>query len=271
VKEQETRIHSMTGQAITILILALMVCLITPREANALKESRRAQVRRQIHEVKTWEMTKELGLDEEQARIFFPAMEDYEGNRDRLRDKRAGVESTLDSLLGAGGARADREILKNLESLKLIDREQTAHEDEYQRQLSRVLSPQQRARYELFERKFEARLREMIREVQREDKNSAGQGSHRSKLEDSTSPKKADRSSDGAGKTKKKKTKRELDKKEKSEEKSDSRKSKSRTGDKDRDKSDSKKSSEDRPSRGSGASRNLQNRTEGPELPRRGI
>ncbi len=255
MKKLHTNVAGSRGWLTAALFAALLALLLLAPDALALKESRRQQVKEQINRVKTWEMTKELGLDDEQARIFFPAMEEYENERDQLKMERGEIESTLDSLLADGGPRADSEILKNLERLRLIERRQTAHEDEYQRKLGRILTPQQRARYELFERDFEARLRQMIREIQDEqpERQSRSEYETRRRTTDD-GDRKVDRPKTDSSKTKTKTKSKSEDKKKNDKEKSD-RKSKSRTGDKDKDESGKKKNSDERSSRGKGSSR----------------
>jgi len=266
VKKLHMKGSDRRGLLTAALMAALLASLFLVPEAFALKTSRRQQVKQKINKVKSWEMTKELGLDDEQARIFFPAMEGYENDRDMLSDERGEIEATLDNLLAGGGPRADAEILKNLERLRIIERKQTAHEDEYQRKLGRILSPQQRARYELFERDFEVRLRQMIRDIQDEDvglsrksKSSSGNSRKSPELKERISKK-----NDG-------KTKPKYKKNDKSDGKKDTRKSKSHTGDKDKDESDKKKSSDERSSRGKRSYGDSGQRDEDPLAPRRGV
>ncbi|MBC8367304.1 hypothetical protein H8E52_07835 [bacterium] len=261
------------GLLTAALIAALLLSLLLAPEAFALKASHRQQVKQKINKVKSWEMTKELGLDDEQARIFFPAMESYENDRDMLSEERGDIEATLDSLLADGGPRADAEILKNLERLRIIERQQTAHEEEYQRKLGRILSPQQRARYELFERDFEVRLRQMIREIQDEESGqSRSSKSESGKLKKAPERKEQDNEKrEVKKKSSDRKTKTEDKKKDKSEGDNDTRNSKSHTGDKDKDESGKKKSSDERSSRGKRSSRDSEQRTEGPLAPRRGV
>jgi len=227
------------------LILALLLTLKPAGEAEALQENRRAELRRRIHTVKTWELKKDLDLSEDQARSFFPLMESHDEERGLLREERRSVESELDSLLALDGPRAEREILGKLERLKIIDRKQAARDEEYERRLGRILTPQQQARYELFERNFKARLKEMIRDIQREDEGPAtrerkeepdGKSSDRQEKKDGNSQ------SDGT--------------KDKSGGAESGRASKSHTGDGEKDKSGSKADSRERSSRGKGASRN---------------
>ena len=156
-----------TGTAFLLLGI-LLILSATP--AEALRTEKREKVRRQIREVKTWQMTRELGLSEEQARSFFPAHDDFETRKEELGLERENIEAELDSLLAAGGgARDERKILVSLEKLRRADMEMEANKKEFGRKMSRILRPEQQARYELFEKKFDAELRRMIQDLRREE------------------------------------------------------------------------------------------------------
>ena len=147
------------------LLLGILLILIAS-PAEALRTEKREKVRSQIREVKAWQMTRELGLSEEQARSFMPAHEGFETRKSELDIKREAIEARLDSLLAGGGSpRSEREILESLEHLKRVDLEMKVNKREFERKLARFLRPEQQARYELFEKKFDAELRRMIRDV----------------------------------------------------------------------------------------------------------
>jgi hypothetical protein len=147
------------------ILIALLVLLLA-QSAFALEAERRAQAREQIRSVKIWEMTRDLGLSEQQARMFFPAEEEHEREKERLRHERKTIETEMEARLSEG-RQDDRQLLVYLERIKQVDETLAVHEREFERKLSRILRPEQRARYELFEKRFEARLRQLIKEIQR--------------------------------------------------------------------------------------------------------
>jgi len=268
VKRWNSWLKLYPGRKAGIIILAVVALVATPYEAHALKESRRDSVRRRIHKVKTWEMSKDLGLDEEQARVLLPALDRYEENRNRLRDEREHVEAILDSLLASKNPRSEQDILENLERIKLIDRRRDAEKEEYERELNRILTPKQRARYELFERDFDTRLRKMIREIRQEDGRSSSSRKDRGKLDrhdsgrGSDRGKKIDQKREARSRKEAGKAKNDSKLKKKSPGKKPSRKSKPHSRDKDQNLSHTRKSRGGDSSRSRGIQRNSGSRTE---------
>jgi hypothetical protein len=136
--------------------------------ADALKEEEKENVRKQISTVKTWQMTEELDLSEEQATVLFPAQKSFEDRKTELSEQRQAIEAELDELLEAKDQNREG-IKEKMASLKEIDEKSRANEDQFRSKLSEILTVEQQAKYELFEKKFDARLREMIRDIQKED------------------------------------------------------------------------------------------------------
>lgn len=147
-------------------LLVAILLLGAAQGAFALKEERRAEVREQIRSVRVWELTRELGLSEQQARAFFPAEREYEERLEELRAERGEVEAEMEARLREN-RKDDRELLVHLERLRQIDKRISVHEQEFERKVGRILRPEQRVRYELFEKQFEGRLKQMIQEIQR--------------------------------------------------------------------------------------------------------
>ncbi len=161
-----------------ILLIALLALLVA-QSAGALKEERRAQVREQIRSVKVWELTRDLELSEDQAKVFFPEQQSHENSKEALRRERDTIEAEMEARLGEG-RRGDRQLLVYLERIKQVDKQISAQDDEFQRKLTRILSPEQQVRYELFEKRFDARLKQMIDQIKREEQRgskSRSQGS----------------------------------------------------------------------------------------------
>ena len=136
------------------------------KSASALKEERRAEVREQIRSVRVWELTRELELDENQARAFFAAEREYEEKLEGLRGERADVEAEMEARLREK-RKDDRQLLVHLERMRQIDKRIAVQEQEFERKMGRILRPEQRVRYELFEKQFEGRLKQMIQEIKR--------------------------------------------------------------------------------------------------------
>jgi len=159
--------RSILFPAATIGLCGLLT-LFAFQTADALKEEEREQVRKQISTVKTWQMTEELDLTEKQAQDLFPAQKSFEDKKGELTEQRLEVEAELTRLLEA--KEKNRGLIKGkMAQLKKIDEQTRANEDRFHTKLSRILTVEQQAKYELFEKKFDERLRQMIRDIQKED------------------------------------------------------------------------------------------------------
>ncbi len=154
--------------SVTTIGLCGLLILFAFQTSDALKEEEREQVRRQISTVKTWQMIEELDLTEKQAQDLFPAQKSFEDKKGELTGQRLEVETELTRLLEA--KEKNRGLIKEkMAQLKKIDEQTRTNEDRLHTKLSRILTVEQQAKYELFEKKFDERLRQMIRDIQKED------------------------------------------------------------------------------------------------------
>ena len=152
-------------RAIISLVSALI--LLNSQTAFALKETEKENVRKQISSVKAWQLTEDLNLSEEQAQALFPAQKAYEDRKEQLRKERQAAEKELDKLLGA--KEKDEALIKEkMSRLKSIDEQTRSNEDQFQVKISKILTVEQQAKYELFAKKFDNRLRQMIKDIKRE-------------------------------------------------------------------------------------------------------
>lgn len=145
----------------TFLILATLGI------ATAQAQPQREAVRDRIREVKAWQVVEDLGLDEDQAREFVPLMERYDRENDALKAERRRLEAELEELVKDVDANANpmRAVMADLRDL---DRRKADNERWFRDQAYPLLSLQQQARYELFEKRFRAQIRELIKDVRRE-------------------------------------------------------------------------------------------------------
>jgi Spy/CpxP family protein refolding chaperone len=153
-------------KAIVCMVSALI--LLSFQTAFSLEEQEKENVRKQISSLKTWQLTQDLDLSEGQAQALFPAQKTYQDRKKQLRGQREGVEAELDELLKAE-KKDDKLIKEKMAQLKNIDEQTRANEDQFHKKISKILTVEQRAKYELFDKKFDTRLREIIRDIKRED------------------------------------------------------------------------------------------------------
>lgn len=153
-------------KAIVYTVSALI--LLSFQTAFSLKEQEKEKVRKQISSLKAWRLTQDLDLSEDQAQALFPTQKTYQDRKGQLRAQREGVEAELDGLLKAE-EKNDKLIKEKMAQLKDIDQQTRANEDQFNKKISKILTVEQRAKYELFEKKFQTQLHEIIRDIKRED------------------------------------------------------------------------------------------------------
>jgi len=166
---------SMRAKAIILGALSLSLAF-TP--ARALQEREREELREEIRRVRAWELVRELGLDQRTEREFVPLYDEYNRARGRHRHERKGLEGTLEVLVKDSSRNADQ-IRSVMDDLRRLDERMKADEDAFRRHAFPLLSTEQQARFELFEKRFDARLRELIKEVR--DKRGLGESKDKGK------------------------------------------------------------------------------------------
>lgn len=158
---------------ITISIIAILALNALP--AQAIQEREREQVRRKIRDVKSWQISRELGLSEEQARRFVPLQEQYDHERDTLRRERRQLEQELEVLVKDVSANGDR-MRSVLLDIRNLDQRLADSERNFRARVYPMLTLEQQARYELFEKRFNAQIRKLIKDVRGESTRGSREG-----------------------------------------------------------------------------------------------
>ncbi len=146
------------------MILGVLGLALAIAPALALQEREREELREEIRRVRAWELVRELGMDQRTEREFVPLYDEYNRARGRHRHERKGFEETLEVLVKDSSRNADQ-IRSVMDDLRRLDERMKVDEDAFRRQAFPLLSMEQQARFELFEKRFDARLRELIKEI----------------------------------------------------------------------------------------------------------
>lgn len=151
------------------LFLIALFALLAARPAGAGGVMAREEVRERIRSIKTWELVRDLGLDEHKAQSFVPVFEDYDRVRGKLKHQRRGLERTLEELVkdSTGNAPRIRSVMLDMRS---IDERLQANESDFRSRAFPLLTVAQQARFELFEKRWSTRLKELIREIRQQER-----------------------------------------------------------------------------------------------------
>ncbi|MCB1161388.1 MAG: hypothetical protein R3C71_14375 [Candidatus Krumholzibacteriia bacterium] len=153
-------------------ILIALSALTAALPALADGELGREEVRERIRSVKSWELVRDLGLDERTAQSFVPVFEDYDRVRGKLKHQRRGLERTLEELVKDSTGNAPR-IRSVMLDMRGIDERLQQNETDFRGRAFPLLSVEQQARFELFEKRWSTRLKELIKEIRQEREQNA--------------------------------------------------------------------------------------------------
>lgn len=119
-----------------------------------------------IERFKRMRLVEMLDLTEDQSVRFFPRLNEFENTRREIKKQKDEILDKIDRLI-RNSASDQKEYEKLFAEIEAIDRKAGEEKLRFFNSLSDLLSIQQRAKLVLFERRFEAELRDAVREVQR--------------------------------------------------------------------------------------------------------
>ena len=121
------------------------------------------EIRKQLEQIKIWQMTKEMDLPTNKAEKFFPLYNSYNAELRKITTQRRETIRGLDSSIRKGEGEAD--IKKQIQLVLNLDSKIADAHEKFMQSLEGVLSPTEIGRYIVFEQKFDREIRERIRMV----------------------------------------------------------------------------------------------------------
>jgi hypothetical protein len=119
------------------------------------------QIRRQLEQIKIWQLTKEMNLPTEKAEKFFPLYNRYNSEMKGITDERKKLIRSLDSTVDKQAG--ESEISGQIKRIMSLDDRLAATHVNFIKSLEEILSPTEVARYIVFEQRFDREIRERIR------------------------------------------------------------------------------------------------------------
>jgi hypothetical protein len=144
--------------------ILLLVLLLTVAVTHA-QESEAQDPRAIIEKVRIYRLTSELDLTTEQAVELFPKLNELQKIEREFRDQQMKIIEHLREQVGTSAP--DTEIIKSLSRYEGIFKERLERQLKKMREIKKMLTPSQQARYIIFQDEFEREIREMIREVKK--------------------------------------------------------------------------------------------------------
>ncbi len=121
------------------------------------------EVRRQLEQIKIWQMTKEMDLPTEKAEKFFPLYNKYNDELKKITTERRQLVSGLGTALKDSVSDAD---MKNqIQQVIELDNQLVGAHRQFLQSLGQILTPTEIARYLVFEQKFQREIRDRIKMI----------------------------------------------------------------------------------------------------------
>ncbi|MEM6297594.1 MAG: hypothetical protein AAF740_02790 [Bacteroidota bacterium] len=136
-----------------IALLAMLVAM--PLAAQI--DGPNPQAREQIEAARVAFLTRELNLDTEQAKTFWPLFNEYESKKDEIRKELRGIRKRVDTS-------PDAELEKDLARVFALRRQEIVLDEKYQDKFKGMLNVRQLAKLHYAEHKFHRMMLEHLRE-----------------------------------------------------------------------------------------------------------
>ncbi|KPK64841.1 hypothetical protein AMJ83_01320 [candidate division WOR_3 bacterium SM23_42] len=118
-----------------------------------------------IEKIRIYRLTKELDLTTEQAYEFFPKLNELQKIDQEFRAEQQEILKELEVLIESDSR--EKEILESLSRYESIFRDRVERQINKLREIREMLTPNQQAKYLLFQDEFEREIRQMIKQVRK--------------------------------------------------------------------------------------------------------
>ncbi len=116
-----------------------------------------------IEKVRIYKLTEELDLSEEQITKFFPRLKEMRKNEQEFHKQRNEIVQELKELLKTKAE--EEKIVKLLNKLQELQKKRVESQLKEAEEIRQILTPEQQARFIIFQEEFEREIRDMIREI----------------------------------------------------------------------------------------------------------
>ncbi len=124
------------------------------------------EIRRQLEEIKIWQMTKEMNLPTDKSEEFFPLYNKYNEEMRRTTTERQESVRKLDSMVNHGGS--EPEMRGQIANVVALDSRLAGIHLKFIQSLGKILTPTEVAKYIVFEQRFDREIRNRIRILMRQ-------------------------------------------------------------------------------------------------------
>ena len=150
----------MKGKIIKFLLFFLLIYGVAHPQPPLPRE----RVREKIETIRMWKLTAALNLSQEQSMRFFPLFNQWESKQRQLGRERDRLLEKLKAVLKREKPK-EKEIRELLIKLEENQTDREKGQKDFWVQASEILTIRQRAEYLIFQRDFERRIREIVKDI----------------------------------------------------------------------------------------------------------
>ena len=129
------------------------------------QENESSDPRAIIEKIRIYRLTEELDLTTEQAIEFFPRLRELQKIDADFRNQQKAILDDLRTMVGSEAY--EEEIVESLNRFEIILKEKVERQLSKMKEIRKMLTPSQQARYLIFQDDFEREIRQMIKEVRK--------------------------------------------------------------------------------------------------------
>lgn len=144
------------------MVMALLVAHGIFAQPGGPPHMRRGQTPEQLETLRIWKMTEFLDLSEEQATRFFPAFRNHREKMGQLDSAVADLQGSIGDQLGQNGV-DQKYVDQKRKELSDLRQQQLKEEIRFLEELPEYLTPDQQAKFIIFDRRFRRALRDAVR------------------------------------------------------------------------------------------------------------
>ncbi len=116
-----------------------------------------------IEKVRIYKLTENLDLSEEQITKFFPRLKELRKSEQEFHTKRMEIVKKLKELLAEKAS--EQEIVKTINHLQELQKKRFEMQLKEFEEIKQILTPEQQAKFIIFQEEFEKEIRDLIREI----------------------------------------------------------------------------------------------------------
>lgn len=111
--------------------------------------------------IRIWKLTEELNLSEDQSTQFFPKLKELQRIREEFERNRMKIIEEIENYL-RNAKKYEKELKAKLQELELSESKFREAEAKIKKEIAAILTPEQQAKFMLFQMRFNEELRNVI-------------------------------------------------------------------------------------------------------------